>query len=97
MVLAQALDASPIRLYAVYDYWHSNPNFLLARCGVLLILLAVVYAWCRYGLAQKGFSLSSNWDKLRCWFTGCTSNLSTGDFRFCRNAVYPFLQPRWAC
>jgi uncharacterized membrane protein len=49
-------DESQVRLYAVYDYWHSNPNFLLARCGVLLIILSVVYAWCRWGFAQKGFS-----------------------------------------
>ena len=51
-----AFDSSPIRLYAVYDYWHSGPNFLLMRCGILLIILFLVYAWCRWGLAQKGFS-----------------------------------------
>ena len=59
-ILASALsvffDSSSIRLYAVYDYWHSNPNFLLMRCGVLLVILSLVYAWCRWGLAQKGFS-----------------------------------------
>jgi uncharacterized membrane protein len=59
-ILASALsvlfDSSSIRLYAVYDYWHSNPNFLLVRCGVLLIILSLVYTWCRWGLAQKGFS-----------------------------------------
>ena len=54
--LSMAFDASPIRLYAVYDYWHSNPNFLLLRCGALLIILSLVYAWCRWGFAQKGFS-----------------------------------------
>jgi uncharacterized membrane protein len=54
--LSMILDASPIRLYAVYDYWHSNPNFFLARCGVLLIILSLVYAWCKWGFAQKGFS-----------------------------------------
>jgi len=54
--LSLAFDASPIRLYAGYDYWHSNPNFLLLRCGVLLIILSAVYAWCRWGFAQKGFS-----------------------------------------
>ena len=59
-ILASALsvlfDSSSIRLYAVYDYWHSNPNFLLMRGGVLLVILSLVYAWCRWGLAQKGFS-----------------------------------------
>ena len=54
--LSLFLDASPIHLYAVYDYWHSNPNFLLMRCGILLIILFLAYAWCRWGLAQLGFS-----------------------------------------
>jgi len=56
IALSVAFDASPVQLYTVYDYWHSNPNFLLLRCGVLLIILSLVYAWCRWGLAQKGFS-----------------------------------------
>ena len=50
------LELSPVRLYAVHDYWHSHPNFLLARSGVLAILLFLVYAWCRWGFALKGFS-----------------------------------------
>jgi uncharacterized membrane protein len=54
--LSVLFDSSRVRLYAVYDYWHSNPNFLLMRCGILLIILFFVYAWCRWGLAQKGFS-----------------------------------------
>jgi uncharacterized membrane protein len=49
-------DSSSIHLYAVYDYWHSNPDFLLLRCGILLVILFLVYAWCRWGFAQKGFS-----------------------------------------
>ena len=55
ILLSMMFDASPIRLYAVYDYWHSNPDFLLARCGVLLIILSLIYAWSRWGFAQKGF------------------------------------------
>jgi hypothetical protein len=54
--LSMLFDSSPIHLYAVYDYWHSNPDFLLLRCGILLVILFLVYAWCRWGFAQKGFS-----------------------------------------
>lgn len=53
---SQLLDDAPVRLYAHYDYWHTSPNFLMLRCGVLLILLAGIYVWCRWGLAQSGFS-----------------------------------------
>jgi uncharacterized membrane protein len=49
------LDRLP-PLYAVYDYWHTSPNFFLARLGVLLVILWGVYAWCRWGLGQVGFS-----------------------------------------
>ena len=49
-------DESPIHLYAVYDYWHSNPDFFLARVGVLLLILLGTYVWCRWGLGQAGFS-----------------------------------------
>lgn len=55
-LLSILFDSSRLHLYAVYDYWHSNPSFLLMRCGVLLLILFLVYAWCRWGLAQKGFS-----------------------------------------
>jgi len=54
--LSRLFDASPIHLYAIYDYWHSSPNFLLMRCGILLVILFFVYAWCRWGFAQIGFS-----------------------------------------
>jgi uncharacterized membrane protein len=54
--LSVLFDSSSIRLYDVYDYWHSGPNFLLMRCGILLLILSLVYAWCRWGLAQTGFS-----------------------------------------
>jgi len=57
-VLSLLFDTGPLRLYspAIYDYWHTSPNFLLMRCGILLVILSLVYAWCRWGLAQKGFS-----------------------------------------
>ena len=54
--VSTVFDRSRIRLYAVYDYWHSNPDFFLMRCGILLVVLSLVYAWCRWGWAQKGFS-----------------------------------------
>jgi uncharacterized membrane protein len=56
--LSQLLDAAPLRLYApaIYDYWHTSPEFFLMRCGVLLMLVFLAYAWCRWGLAQNGFS-----------------------------------------
>ncbi len=54
--LAIKFDESHVQLYSVYDYWHTSPNFFLMRCGVLLIILFCVYAWCRWGVAQLGFS-----------------------------------------
>ena len=56
--LSQLLDAAAVRLYpvAIYDYWHTSPEFFLMRCGILLALVFLAYGWCRWGLAQKGFS-----------------------------------------
>ena len=54
--LSSWFDALPVHLYAVYDYWHTSPNFFLARVGVLLVITWAVYAWCRWGLGQLGFS-----------------------------------------
>src|SRR5580704_12448281 len=54
--LSVLFDDVPIHLYATYDYWHSSPQFFLLRCGVLLLLFAFSYGWCRWGLGQKGFS-----------------------------------------
>ena len=31
--LSSWFDALPVHLYAVYDYWHTSPNFFLARAG----------------------------------------------------------------
>jgi uncharacterized membrane protein len=49
-------DARPVQLYAVYDYWHTSPNFFLARVGILLLILFASHAWCQWGLGQVGFS-----------------------------------------
>jgi uncharacterized membrane protein len=57
-LLAIAFDLSPVHIYnsAIYDYWHTSPNFLLMRCGILLIILFFCYAWCRWGFGERGFS-----------------------------------------
>jgi uncharacterized membrane protein len=53
--LARWLDAqSP--WYAVYDFWHTSPNFFLIRLGLLLVAMAAAYAWCSWGAGQWGFS-----------------------------------------
>jgi uncharacterized membrane protein len=56
--LSVFVDKSPIRLYepASYDYWHTSPSFFLMRCGILLAIVLLAYAWCRWGYAEKGFS-----------------------------------------
>jgi uncharacterized membrane protein len=56
IVAARWLDARPRQLYTTYDYWHTSPNFFLIRLGMLLVILSVCYAWCRWGAAQWGFS-----------------------------------------
>jgi uncharacterized membrane protein len=50
------LDAQPHHIYAVYDYWHTSPNFFLVRVGMLLVILTASYAWCRWGAGAWGFS-----------------------------------------
>jgi len=54
--LAKWLDARPEQLYAVYDFWHTSPNFFLIRVGLLLLILAAAYMWCRWGAGQWSFS-----------------------------------------
>jgi uncharacterized membrane protein len=49
-------NAQPYQLYAVYDYWHTSPNFFLIRVGMLLVILTASYGWCRWGAGQWGFS-----------------------------------------
>lgn len=49
-------DNASVKIYAVYDYWHSSPNFFLMRCGILLLLAFAIFVWCRWGLGTKGFS-----------------------------------------
>ncbi len=56
ILVARALDHSSIQLYRIYDYWHTSPNFLVTRVGILLVIALLSYAWCRWGLATWGFS-----------------------------------------
>ena len=53
---AHWLDARPWQVYAVYDFWHTSPNFFLIRLGMLMMIMAGTYAWCRWGAGQWGFS-----------------------------------------
>jgi uncharacterized membrane protein len=46
------LDAEPHQLYAVYDYWHTSPEFFLIRVGMLLVILTASYAWCRWVIGR---------------------------------------------
>jgi uncharacterized membrane protein len=50
------LDAQPRQIYPVYNYWLTSPQFFLIRVGMLLVIMTGVYAWCRWGAAQWGFS-----------------------------------------
>jgi uncharacterized membrane protein len=56
ILAAHQLDHSSFHLYSTYDYWHTSPNFLMMRIGLLLVIAFLSYAWCRWGLATRGFS-----------------------------------------
>jgi uncharacterized membrane protein len=49
-------DARPLQLYSGYDYWHTSPNFFLARVGLVMLVMLAGYAWCRWGFGAIGFS-----------------------------------------
>ena len=57
-LLSMFFDDAPMHWYsaAIYDYWHTSPNFFLIRSGILLALVLVAYTWCRWGWAHRGFS-----------------------------------------
>ncbi|MFZ3216358.1 MAG: heparan-alpha-glucosaminide N-acetyltransferase domain-containing protein [Candidatus Acidiferrales bacterium] len=50
------LDARPRQFFAMYDYWHTSPNFFLARVGIMLVLFPLSYAWCRWVVLRVPFS-----------------------------------------
>ncbi len=54
--LARWFDHSSWHWYAIYDYWHTSPNFFLMRAGMLLVIVLGAYAWCRWGAGRWGFS-----------------------------------------
>ncbi len=54
--LANWFDARHLQLYPEYDYWHTSPNFFLARIAIILLIVLASYVWCRWGLGQVGFS-----------------------------------------
>jgi fucose 4-O-acetylase-like acetyltransferase len=56
ILAARQFDHSSFHLYSTYDYWHTSPNFLMMRIGLLLVIGFLTYAWCRWGLATRGFS-----------------------------------------
>jgi len=56
LALSMWLDARPMQLYASYDYWHTSPNFFLARVGVVPLVVLGGYAWYRWGGGAIGFS-----------------------------------------
>ncbi len=54
--LGMWLDARSVQLYSNYDFWRTSPNFFLIRAGVVLVVLFLGYAWCRWGAGEWGFS-----------------------------------------
>jgi len=54
--ISKFLDSMRLQIYPVYDYWHTSPEFFLIRVGMLLVLVAFAYVWCRWGLGTRGFS-----------------------------------------
>jgi uncharacterized membrane protein len=56
VLFSRWLGRLPIKVYPVYDYWHTSPEFFLIRLGMLMLILFGTYAWCRWGAGQWGFS-----------------------------------------
>ncbi len=57
LVLASKfIDSRGLRIYPVYDYWHTSPSFFIIRIGMLLLLTTFAYTWCRWGPGEWGFS-----------------------------------------
>jgi len=54
--LAKFLDSQTFKLYPVFDFWHTSPEFFMIRVGLLLLLTLFSFVWCRWGPGQWGFS-----------------------------------------
>ena len=52
--VSKFLDSRGLRIYPVYDYWHTSPSFFIIRVGMLLLLTTFAYGWCRLGPGQWG-------------------------------------------
>jgi hypothetical protein len=63
ILVAYGLDHSSIRLYPVYDYWHTSPNFLMMRVGMLLMICLLAYAWTGWALPALSWSRSPSSDR----------------------------------
>ena len=50
--LSRWLDHQSWQVYPVYDYWHTSPEFFLARLGMLLVILTASYAWCKWVIGK---------------------------------------------
>jgi len=60
ILIAYALDHSSIQLYSTYDYWHTSPNFLMMRVGMLLMICLLAYAWTNWALPSLSLSRSGS-------------------------------------
>jgi uncharacterized membrane protein len=58
ILIAYGLDHSSIQLFPIYDYWHTSPNFLMMRVGMLLMMCLLAYAWTSWALPSLSFSQS---------------------------------------
>jgi uncharacterized membrane protein len=54
--LSKFVDSLRLQIYPIYDYWHTSPEFFMARVGMLLLFVLMAYTWCRWGFGQRGFS-----------------------------------------
>src|SRR5882762_4283831 len=51
------LDARPVQLYAVHDFWHTSPNFFLVRTGVEMGKSSLLVYWVHIEFVYGGLSI----------------------------------------